>query len=855
MSEEFLQRYPNGKGKKIGRYELFQTQTTTIDQYAKAGYIPNVDYGNFKDQKPDEVIINRIPVPHVVAVGEIKKPGEISDSNWKIIAKNLLAKKCKPLNAPIGYVSDGIKTYWINGKTSEVTLIQREDGDALPQCLDYDNPAFISEIDYIFSYYDPVVNVVKNKESKNPYTLANSVWQTLWRLKADRPEECLAAFVEIYVYKFLNDLGLMNGTNAEGNEVSIDYLMTREEEKTFLYYCKNVRPYIRTKFPKGSDGYGLIEGSVLQENNRDHNIIFHQILKKFIKFGSLRNTDKEFKTKLYESFLQESKTTTSFGQFFTPRKIVSAIFDMASVESLPAGQKICDPASGVGGFILEQMARDLAGQWELSGNTMTPVHTWTAYDIVPKTTMLAKANALVYCGDLLADQPERLSSFSQWLNNTFVCQDKTALGALELMLKNELQLIITNPPYVVSGSAEISKIINSNDNRKIYYGRKYSGVEGLFIQFIVQALVKQGDAWVLLPESFFMRTTDDSLRNWIIRNCKIDFVGILPERTFYNTPKRVLIVHLKKRIKELAESNVPKTVGKEKTMIYAVSEIGETRDAKRFPCESDLEEMVQLYKQHKAGIDTSKISERSVVIPTDNLYNVKSLNVRHFYRTEIAIKLGLVSSTNGSKDKHTELDTALMSVQTLKNNYDNAAVLEVAPTEPMRLKKVSLSDETLFSLKIGRRVLKKQVYRSEATIPLFSANIRKPFGYVHSNNAGNLKLGGALWSIDSDFDCKGVAPGEVYSITDHCGELEILDSSIDPRFLAMEIKRIGLEYGFNREYRPSLKVMGELEIELPVDENGCFDFALMKAWADYDEEIERFRDELKKLISSTIEDT
>ena len=124
---------------------------------------------------------------------------------------------------------------------------------------------------------------------------------------------------------------------------------------------------------------------------------------------------------------------------------------------------------------------------------------------------------------------------------------------------------------------------------------------------------------------------------------------------------------------------------------------------------------------------------------------------------------------------------------------------------------------------------------------------------MHSNNAGNLKLGGALWSIDSDFDCKGVAPGEVYSITDHCGELEILDSRIDPRFLAMEIKRIGLEYGFNREYRPSLKDMGELEIELPIDENGCFDFALMKSWADYDEEIERFRDDLSRLIQQHVE--
>lgn len=126
--------------------------------------------------------------------------------------------------------------------------------------------------------------------------------------------------------------------------------------------------------------------------------------------------------------------------------------------------------------------------------------------------------------------------------------------------------------------------------------------------------------------------------------------------------------------------------------------------------------------------------------------------------------------------------------------------------------------------------------------------------YVHANNAGNLKYGGALWSIDSDFDCKGVAPGEIYSITDHCGQIEILDDNIEPRFLAMEIKRVGLENGFNREYRPSLKVMSDLQIELPILEDGTFDYELMRQWADYDEEVEKIREELVKIISNNNSD-
>ena len=148
VSEELLQRYPKCKGKKIGRYEFFQTQLTTINQYANNGIIPNVDYGEYKEQKPDELFINRIPNPQVVAVGEIKKPGEITDNNWKVIAKDLLETKCKPMNALIGYVSDGIKTYWINGRSEDVTLIQREDGVDLCQYFGHKKLNFSPSITY-----------------------------------------------------------------------------------------------------------------------------------------------------------------------------------------------------------------------------------------------------------------------------------------------------------------------------------------------------------------------------------------------------------------------------------------------------------------------------------------------------------------------------------------------------------------------------------------------------------------------------------------------------------------------------------------------------------------------------------
>lgn len=848
-SEELAQRYPRGKGFKIGNYEVFECQTVTINQFAENGILPSVDYGEFKTEKCDALIVSRIPDVHAVAIGEHKRPGEVTDGNWRTIAKDMLERKCKPTNSKIGYVTDSIRTYWINGQADSVMEIEREDGLALPQHVDFKDKTFVTEINYILAYFDPVTNRVKAKTEANPDHLAREVWQTIWRLRADDPEDCLATFVELFTFKFLDDLGLLK-RDESGHDVSLGYIQQLPKETSYKYYWDTVRPHIKKLFPAGKDGYSVINGIVLQPHNRDHNIIFHEIMRKFVKFGSLKNTESDFKRRLYESFLKESKTTSMFGQHLTPRKVVSAIHDMAQIDQLSHGKIICDPASGVGGFVLEQMARDLAAQWNLKGSRMIPVHDWLAWEILPKTSILARANALVHCGDCLADQPGRVKSFAKWLSRAFSCFDKTALGSLEAMVESKFDLILTNPPFVVSGSKDFGKLIKKNNKRKRYFGQKSSGVEGLFVQFVVKALKPNGDAWILLPEAFFLRTTDRSLRSWVFRNCVIDFLAILPERTFYNTPKRVVIAHFKRRAHEFDDRTIRKQLQRETTLLFAISEIGETRDAKRLPCGTDLPDMVSAYKLHQAGAVKQITTTRAVIVDANRLHEQPSMNLRHFWEKPVAISLGLLGAEANPEEQRNRLGQRVQTLRSVIDDWQGDLAQRAVPPRPKKWKTVKLGDDTLFRLCIGRRVLKKQIYQNKTEIPLFSANIRKPFGYVHAPNAGKLQMGGSLWSIDSDFDCRGVAQGEVYSITDHCGQIEILDESIDPHYLAMQIRQAGLDVGFNREYRPSLKVMKELEIDLPATDEGNFDLGLMREWSGFLAEVERKRDEIEKVLKA-----
>lgn len=844
-SEELESNYHGLVGKKVGDFELFSTQLTTVNQYVEHGLLPNKAYKN-GTRKFDKLIVRRGDVPEPLVIGDDKASGTLTAKNWQSHADKLHKVFLKPTGTLLGYISDTKSTYWINGQSDDLQVVEREDGKPMPQVLNYDDETVVAEIVDVINNFDPRTGKVLSKKKVNPTALSASVWQTIWRLKADKPEDCLATFVELFIYKFLNDLGLMR-KDSKGRDVSLDYLLQLNRDAVLKEYFTVVRPYIKEQFPEGPDGFSIINGIVLQKENRDHNIIFHELLKKFVRFGSLKNTDPEFKTRLYETFLQESDTTSTYGQFFTPRKVVGAVHDMAGITNMSAGKSICDPAAGVGGFILEPMARDLSAQWTLHGSTIQPKHEWHSFELVPKTSILAKANALVHCGDMLAEQSGRIPAFAKWLNRVFLCMEKTSLGSLDRMDKEKFDVIITNPPFVVSGSADFKKLISKNAARNTYFARKYSGVEGLFVQYIVQALKKSGDAWVLLPEAFLLRTPDEMLRKWMLQNCTIDLVALLPERTFFNTPKRVVILHLKKRDKALSPSELTKVLQREKILVYAVGDIGETRDAKRFTIESnDLPDLVQSYKMHQIGLQAT--SKRATVIEAA-AFGSRTFNVRHAWAIEDARTLGLLTTLEDPIAEKTAFDLKMQDLQALVTKFAAGQMNVATPDEPFDIRPVKLGDLNLFALRIGTRVLKRDVFQKRTGVPLFSANVHNAFGFVPEAKAGGHKYGGALWGIDTDFDCRGVPPGEIYSITDHCGEVAILVKDIEPHYLARQIRVAGIDMGLDRDFRASLAIMKDLEINLPITASGEFDVKLMQAWTDFHEDFLQRKQSLSKLMA------
>ncbi len=138
------------------------------------------------------------------------------------------------------------------------------------------------------------------------------------------------------------------------------------------------------------------------------------------------------------------------------------------------------------------------------------------------------------------------------------------------------------------------------------------------------------------------------------------------------------------------------------------------------------------------------------------------------------------------------------------------------------MKTVALGDSKLFSLSIGKRVLKRDVTDDTTKVPVYSANVSEPMGYLEVN-VEPVSHAVALWGIDGNFNFNLLPAGSAFKITDHCGMIQILDDTIVPEYLLYALHERRTEESFNRSFRASLANMRGFAINIPTRDDGSFD--------------------------------
>lgn len=599
---------------KIGALNYYSLGETTIKQLQQNKIISSKTR-KFQGKKPDALITN--DKKEVIAYIENKDIGKIDTEKDIEIAFNQEIDVAKAIKATIFIITDTKKTYYYNVLTGKRILDEK--GEELRVVFKpTENKKSLEKLIYkINTSISKENNQVKKIEYLDPTDLATAIHQKIWIAKNSSPETCLYTFVELFIFKYLSDLKVLTGN------YSFDFLYkmyeddNNTEEEILAFYLGETGPRekIKTLFPAGDDGTTVVNGDVfhaIKDKSGEYVVngdgkTFRLVIEEFKKYenkhGKFININKDFKSKLFECFLKNEKDKKKMGQFFTPLKVVEQMNRMIEIRD---GMEICDPACGVGKFLLEAIASDVDNIYKFKGEelkTKVNLHGFDKYseDNSDRTIILAKANMLIYLSKLIAENPnsKHRKKIAQLFNDSFILK-KSNLGTLENLEKDKYDLILTNPPYVVNGSADIKIIANATGN----YECNGLGLEALFMEWIIKSLKENGTALVVVPDGILSNNANAKLREFIVDKCIIEGIISLPINTFFGTPKKTYILSIKKKATD-DMGNTNKQI--KSVFTYICNSIGETLDIYRFDCDdNDLEQAVNQYKLYQASADKSK---------------------------------------------------------------------------------------------------------------------------------------------------------------------------------------------------------------------------------------------------------
>jgi type I restriction enzyme M protein len=290
---------------------------------------------------------------------------------------------------------------------------------------------------------------------------------------------------------------------------------------------------------------------------------------------------------IYEMLLSEIAEAGKNGQFRTPRHIIRAMCDLVDPRY---GERICDPACGTGGFIIN------AYQHILKSNTSPDILEFEA-----------NGTPLNLIGDLLT--PEQHAELRRnhfygfdfdrtmvrlgWMNAIQHGLDNPQINYADTLgsrfytrvaeeLAESFDVVLANPPFT-------GNIDKTDIGESLRQSLSTTKTELLFVELILQLLSPGGRAAVIVPEGVLFGSTGahKALRKKLVTENQLRAVISLPGGVFqpYSGVKTsILVFHKGGKTDEV--------------WFYEITADGHSLDAKRTerPNQNDLWDMVLKYR-------------------------------------------------------------------------------------------------------------------------------------------------------------------------------------------------------------------------------------------------------------------
>lgn len=142
-------------------------------------------------------------------------------------------------------------------------------------------------------------------------------------------------------------------------------------------------------------------------------------------------------------------------------------------------------------------------------------------------------------------------------------------------------------------------------------------------------------------------------------------------------------------------------------------------------------------------------------------------------------------------------------------------------TTGVRIKKVKAGtavyylSNSLFDLQLGDRVVAGEQLIEDGKIPVYSANVYEPFGFIDSEILEDYSRDSIIWGIDGDWMVTTIDKNIPFYPTDHCGVLRTNEKKVNPKYLAMALEVEGRLEKFSRNNRASIQKIKALSVRLP----------------------------------------
>lgn len=666
----------------LDKYTCMSLGATTVkdlvDKGKLVGVSPTVNHG----KKPDVLIIDKDR--RVVVFLEFKQPSEFNTDKKIQSAIEQELDVANKVGAKIYVVTDGEKFIWINPKTGN--RIKDENGNDVykaikPKLEEKKLAEFISRVALeITDSNDELVKIT----DMDPTDLAMKIGGILKNINFTTPKDSLYTFVELFLFKYLSDIGILTG--RDNFDTIYNMYETAGIEEVLYSYLTDPREKVKMLFPEANDKTSIINGTIFHASktssgyiaNGTDAITFKEIMKLFHEYerdnGKFINISRDFKSKLFETFTKQERNKQNAGKYFTPLKIVQGMVDMVDITS---GMSICDPACGVGKFLLEAAIK-IDSPFEFKDEHIIKnilIHGFekeldekgatSGYDL---TTILAKANMLIYFSTLFKENnnlKDIQTIANELLNDTFY-SSKTVCGTLDTIKKDEYDLILANPPYYPS------KIISDESKKTQLYTQNGAGVEGLFVEWIIKSIKPGGSANIVLPDGIFTTIRNKNLKKFIKHTCYIEAIISLPINTFINTPKKTYILTLKKKKDDSEIQNYS-------VFTYICKSIGETLDVRRFDTleDNDFHDAVVKYNAYRKLVDKNNIEEpfkswflndhQLKFLSIDEFKPEKMWKIEDWWSEEEKITIGLKKENNTMSV--TELQDFIGQIAEQMNEY------------------------------------------------------------------------------------------------------------------------------------------------------------------------------------------